>query len=115
MPPAMLPSAHFDSVGTPDSFISRLNSPACTYPCPTLRPCPRGQSRMARGRRGSLLLRRRALSSPSPCRFIPALPKVHSIGFGGFRLSWMLAWSHVPATHQGRALWSFSHHLNDVS
>ena len=28
---------------------------------------------MARGHRGSLLLRRRALPSPSPCRFIPAL------------------------------------------
>ena len=28
---------------------------------------------MARGRRGSLLLRRKALSSSSPCRFIPAL------------------------------------------
>ena len=22
-----------DSVGTPNSIISRLNSPACTYPC----------------------------------------------------------------------------------
>lgn len=30
---------------------------------------------MTRGRRGSLPLRRRALSSPSPCRFIPAHPK----------------------------------------
>ena len=28
---------------------------------------------MTRGHRGSLLLRCRALSSPSPCRFIPAL------------------------------------------
>ena len=31
--PAVLPSASVDSVGTPNSRISRLNSPACTYPC----------------------------------------------------------------------------------
>ena len=74
-PPAMLPSSLFDGVGTPDSVISRLHSPACTYPCPTLRQPPCGRWRMARGRRGSLLLRRRALPSPSPCRFTPARPK----------------------------------------
>jgi hypothetical protein len=28
-----LPSALFNNVGTPTSLISRLNSPACTYPC----------------------------------------------------------------------------------
>jgi hypothetical protein len=32
-PPAMLPSATCNSVGTPVSLISRLNSPACTFPC----------------------------------------------------------------------------------
>ena len=32
-PPAMLPSAYLNGVGTPNSLISRLNSPACTYPC----------------------------------------------------------------------------------
>ncbi len=32
-PPMMLPSASVNSVGTPVSLISRLNSPACTYPC----------------------------------------------------------------------------------
>ena len=32
-PPAMLPSDLFNGVGTPNSLISRLNSPACTYPC----------------------------------------------------------------------------------
>jgi hypothetical protein len=32
-PPAMLPSGLFNGVGTPNSLISRLNSPACTYPC----------------------------------------------------------------------------------
>jgi hypothetical protein len=29
----VLPSANSKGVGTPDSPISRLNSPACTYPC----------------------------------------------------------------------------------
>jgi hypothetical protein len=32
-PPAMWPSACVDGVGTPEQLISRLNSPACTYPC----------------------------------------------------------------------------------
>jgi len=32
-PPVMLPSALLNNVGTPISLISRLNSPACTYPC----------------------------------------------------------------------------------
>jgi hypothetical protein len=31
--PAMLPSAHFDDVGTPETVVSRLNSPAYAYPC----------------------------------------------------------------------------------
>jgi hypothetical protein len=31
--PAMLPSASLNDVGTPKPLISRLNSPACTYPC----------------------------------------------------------------------------------
>jgi len=31
--PAMWPSALSDGVGTPITLISRLNSPACTYPC----------------------------------------------------------------------------------
>ena len=30
---AMLPSASVNSVGTPVKGISRLNNPACTYPC----------------------------------------------------------------------------------
>jgi hypothetical protein len=30
--PAMLPSGQVNGVGTPNSLISRLNSPACTYP-----------------------------------------------------------------------------------
>src|ERR1700736_5495063 len=74
----MWPSASFDSVGTPNSLISRLNTgPARTLSTLRLRPC--GRQRMTRGHRGSLPPRRRAFSSPSPCRFIPAL-QTHSIG-----------------------------------
>src|SRR5712691_3498162 len=40
---------------------------------PTLRHALAGRRRMAEGRRGTLALRRRALSSPPSCRFIPAL------------------------------------------
>ncbi len=32
-PSLMLPSAYLNGVGSPDYAISRLNSPACTYPC----------------------------------------------------------------------------------
>jgi hypothetical protein len=32
-PQPVLPSANSKSVGAPDSPISRLNSPACAYPC----------------------------------------------------------------------------------
>src|SRR5664280_2874937 len=31
--PAILPSANYNDVGTHEELISRLNSPACTYPC----------------------------------------------------------------------------------
>ena len=41
-------------------------------PLSTLHLCPHGQRRMTRGRRGSLLLHRVALSSTTPCRFRPA-------------------------------------------
>src|SRR5215203_5880301 len=43
-------------------------------PLPTLRPWPRGQTRTARGRRGSLLLRRIGLSPTTPGRSPGALP-----------------------------------------
>jgi len=32
-PPTMLPSASVNRVGTPKPLISRLNDPACSYPC----------------------------------------------------------------------------------
>ena len=63
----------FEQCGHPDAVISWLNNPACTYPCQRFATPLAGRRRMTRGRRGSLLLRRRALPSPPPCRFIPAL------------------------------------------
>src|SRR5215207_9436434 len=45
-------------------------------PLPTLRPWPRGQTRTARGRRGSLLLRRIGLSPTTPGRSPGALPNL---------------------------------------
>lgn len=54
-------------------MISWLNNPACTYPCQRFATPLARRRRMTRGRRGSLPLRRRALPSPPPCRFIPAL------------------------------------------
>ncbi len=53
--------------------FTRLNSPACAYPYRRLAAALAGGRRTARGRRDSLDLRRRAFSSPSPGRFIPAL------------------------------------------
>jgi hypothetical protein len=43
------------------------------FPLSTLHVQPRDCTRMTRGRDGSLRLSRRALSSPTLCRFIPAL------------------------------------------
>src|SRR5664279_5390002 len=48
-----------------------------------LRRCPHEHRRTVQGRRGSLLLRRRALPSPPPCRFIPALIAVGTALAGG--------------------------------
>jgi hypothetical protein len=53
--------------------LTRLNSPACAYPYRRLAAALADGRRTARGRRDSLDLRRRAFSSPSPGRFIPAL------------------------------------------
>src|SRR5512132_3889309 len=47
-------------------------------PLSTLRRRPHGRRRMTRGHRGSLLLRCRAFSSLSSCRFIPAHPTFHA-------------------------------------
>ncbi len=57
------------------SFRGSIDQPARTPTDASERP--HGQPRTARGHRGSLLLRCRALSSPCPCRFIPAPPQPH--------------------------------------
>src|SRR5271157_1336363 len=46
----------------------------CT-PLPTLRRCPRGQLRTARGRCGLLFLHRSGLPPPTPCRSPGASPQ----------------------------------------
>jgi hypothetical protein len=55
----VLPSASGDGVGTPNKVISRLNSPAYTCTCQRFAPPLRTTTHDA-------------LSSPPPCRFIPA-------------------------------------------
>src|SRR5438105_5829539 len=57
-------------------FRGSITPPA--RPLSTLRCALAERQRMTRGHRDSLRLRCRAFSSPSPCRFIPALsPGVH--------------------------------------
>src|SRR3954465_15277341 len=53
-------------------------------PLPTLRPWPRGQTRTARGRRGSLHIRRIGLSPTTPGRSPGALPDLvaHNLSKG---------------------------------
>ena len=46
---------------------------ACVHPCLLLHPRPHGRRRQTRGQDGALLLSCAALSSATPCRFIPAL------------------------------------------
>jgi hypothetical protein len=53
------------------SALSRLNTRPARTPVNASAP-PRGGYRMTRGQRGSLILRRMALSSTTPRRFIPA-------------------------------------------
>ena len=57
----------------PKRVISRLHSPARRCLCQTLHPRCHHRRRMTRGQRGSLFLRCGAPSSPTLCRFIPAL------------------------------------------
>ena len=64
----VLPSAMARSVGAETaSFHGSIPGPH--LPLSTLRPQPRGRTRMTRGRRWSLTLRRKALSSSPSCRF----------------------------------------------
>ena len=61
------------TASAPRLAFTRLNSPACAYPYRRLAAALASGRRTARGHRDSLDLRRRAFSSPSPDRFIPAL------------------------------------------
>src|SRR5664279_4392302 len=95
--------------------------PGLHVPIPTLRRCPHEHRRTVQGRRGSLLLRRRALPSLPPCRFIPALLRAgppacrhrystpHSfccstrslsppVAFAGHRRQYQHTPSHVPCS-----------------
>ena len=67
-----LPSSATASAPQPTTHF-RGSIAGLRTPLPTLRCALAGRQRIARGHRGSLLLRCRALSSPTPCRFIPAL------------------------------------------
>jgi len=68
----MWPSPSVHRVGARNSgFRGSIAGPP--VPLSTLHPRCRHRRRMTRGQRGSLLLRCGALSSPTPCRFIPAL------------------------------------------
>ena len=62
------------------STFSRLNGQPA-LPSVNASPSPRGSRRMTRGRSGSLLLLRTALSSATPCRFSSALPTARAPAF----------------------------------
>src|SRR5271163_1868980 len=57
----------------PEVALFRGSIPCLHVPLSTLRHPPHGVHRMTRGQCGSLALHRMALSSTTPCRFIPAL------------------------------------------
>ena len=63
------------TASAPRLVFTRLNSPARAYPYRRFAAALADSRRTARGHRGSLALRCRAFSSPSPSRFIPALSK----------------------------------------
>ena len=66
------PSASEHCVGARNEFFHG-SIPSPPVPLSTLHPRCRHRRRMTRGQDGSLLLHCGALSSPTPCRFIPAL------------------------------------------
>ena len=68
----VLPSEHFDAVGTPELTCFRGSIPGPHIPLPTLRAPPYGCTRMARGRCDSLSLHRMKLSFTTFRRFVPA-------------------------------------------
>jgi hypothetical protein len=77
--------------------------PGLHVPLSTLRHALAGRRRMTRGRRGSLALRRRALTSPPPCRFIPRFLPVLVIpltgDFGSGQAACPCSLTTPPRTH----------------
>src|SRR5271166_5481656 len=69
---AVLPSTQL-TVSAPGTLDLRGSMAGLHVPLPTLHLCPRGQRCTARGRRGSLLLRRIGLAPTTPCRSPGAL------------------------------------------
>src|SRR5215213_887767 len=65
---------------------------------------------MTRGRRGSLPLRRRALPSPPPCRFIPALSQDRTQAL--LQNHWKLAWTTAGNLPDSRQPHRQHHHRN---
>ena len=68
----VLPSTQL-TVSAPGTSDFRGSMAGLHVPLPTLHPCPRGRRCTARGRRGSLLLRRIGLAPTTPCRSPGAL------------------------------------------
>src|ERR1035438_7567187 len=70
----VLPSSSQDGVGVQNHAFFEAQSPRPLMPLSTLQTTPRDAARKTRGQNGfATLLFRRALSSPTTCRFIPAL------------------------------------------
>jgi len=64
-----------DGVGVLNHAFFEAQSPRPLMPLSTLRPAPRDAARKTRGQDGfAVLLSRRALSSPTTCRFYPDAP-----------------------------------------
>ena len=106
----MWPSACLESVGVPKSVAFRGSIPGPHVPLPTLRPCPYGQRRTARGQSGSLLFLCMALASTSPrqlSRRTPAhyrLERAHPWP-GRFRTCGTaneISWSHRNSSNPNR-------------
>ncbi len=71
----VLPSSSQDGVGVLKHAFFEAQSHRPLMPLSTLRSAPRDADRKTRGQDGfATLLSRRALSSPTTCRFIPTLP-----------------------------------------
>src|SRR5262245_62792831 len=72
--PPVLPSPLRQKVGVLIHRLFEAQSPGPPIPLSTLRATPHGVARKTRGQNGfAVLLSCRALSSPTTCRFIPAL------------------------------------------